>query len=766
MRTRKANKSKRFSFADTYGIESDDDAEGPAEVLDADDDEDDDVDFDVTKDADEGQGGSEDDEDEDDDVHDEAVEDEELLEEANEAEAIDGDDEIIPVESDDGGGDGTASKANNKTPRGRGRWKKNLPKRATVHGVPPYPTDLRKTRVYDGPLKRWTRGHQLLAMLYGPDEARIAVARGMLRKWFMSQVLPSKSYTGMGGVMQSPWLAQDYEVKQRHWARAWYEKCRAAKQLQRSRKIRPDHVEMFKPASDSMICFVGPFDGQTQVRSSYGFGLPVLENGQTQEAIDPSLERATRPSGWLLDTGGLPLGIGWAPANGHQEQYLAVCTVPHSDQEIKLSHSPEDPEEKKRGSIQIWSIPCHKEDGDHARLVHHLWFDWGRPKRLQWCPIPLPDESKVGLLAVLCDDGQVRVIEVSKPASDQTNYEWITNPIATLGFTDEYMVLATSLTWVNTNRLCFGHTDGSISLWSIFPRQMLMRKSIHISYILDVASGFPSYPYYISSTPVGGCPTVTDLNLPSAETTYIPMVGAVNFQHNLVDWNDHLQGFFGMHPAPIPHNTIIGWGHIRYYMQSRTLMTTPSPPMCLASGRTHPFTLVGCADGSLWAINPLRILLKDRGDTIYKLKILQHEFRPAAKLGGVPLQPGEVIRGAARILQGFLPEMNSNPRAEYVREQNKKRNQANKKSKGKGKKKALDDGEMDIDDEDDGLTQGEGKALSKLLDETRAVIHDARTRVVVAAWNPNVEYGWWAAAAMGSGLVKIMDLGVGEQPRS
>lgn len=417
MRTRKANKSKRFSFADTYGIESDEDTEGPAEVLDAD--EDDDVDFDVTKDAGEGQGGSDEDEDEE-DVHDEAAEDEEPLGDAEEPDAVDGDD-IIRVNSEDD--DGTTSKLHSRVPRGRGRWKKNLPKRATVHGVPPYPTDLRKTRVYDGPLKRWTRGHQLLTMLYGPDVARITIARGMLRKWFMNQVLPNKSYTGRGGVMQSPWLAEDYEVKQRHWARTWYEKCRAAKQLQRSRKIRPDHVEMFKPASDSLICFLGSFNDQKQARASYGFGHPVSESGQTLDAIDPSLQHATPARGWLLDTGGLPLGIGWAPVTGYQEQYLAVCTVPHSDQELKLSRSSEeDPEEKKRGSIQIWSIPCHKDDGGHARLVHHLWFDWGRPKRLQWCPVPLPDNSKVGLLAVLCSDGQVRVVEVSKPVSEEINY--------------------------------------------------------------------------------------------------------------------------------------------------------------------------------------------------------------------------------------------------------------------------------------------------------------------------------------------------------
>lgn len=420
MRTRKANKSKKFSFTDTYGIESDEDTDGPAEVLDAD--EDDDVDFDVTKDADEGQGESDEDDD-DDDEPDGAVEDEEPLGEGEEPEAVDGDG-IVPVDSEDDGGDGTAKKRHSRVPRGRGRWKKNLPKRATVHGVPPYPTDLRKTRVYDGPLKRWTRSHQLLAMLYGPDEARLAVARGMFRKWFASQVLPSKTHSGKGGVMQSPWLAEDYEVKQRQWARSWYEKCRSAKQIQRSRKIRPDHVEMFKPASDDLICFVGPFNNQTQVRSSYGFGQPVLEAGQTPAAIDPSLQQDDTPaSGWLLDTGGLPLGIGWAPVTGRQEQYLAVCTVPYSDQELRLSRlSDEDPEEKKRGSIQIWSIPCHKDNGGPANLVHHLWFDWGRPKRLQWCPVPSPDDSKAGLLAVLCGDGQVRIVEISKPTSGQTNY--------------------------------------------------------------------------------------------------------------------------------------------------------------------------------------------------------------------------------------------------------------------------------------------------------------------------------------------------------
>lgn len=332
--------------------------------------------------------------------------------------------EVIPVESGGEGGAGV-TRTVKKVPRVRARSRRKLITRATVHIIPPYPVMLQQTRVYEGPLKRWLRTTQLVNLLYGPDPAHINVMMSMARKWFENTLLPAKSYTGPGGVMQSPWLAEDYEVAQKQLSKIWYERYRAAPEgrLQQSRKIRPEHVEMFKPPQDDMVCSLGPFNAQRQVRTRYGFGQPVLETGEPTEAVDPDLQTATPPRGWLLDTGGLPLGIGWAPVSGHKEQFLAVCTVPYSDQELKHDGGPEEhPEEVKRGSVQIWSIPCHRDDGAHARLVHHIWFDWGRPKRLQWCPVPPPHESKIGMLAVLCADGQVRVFEVSKPVSSQVNY--------------------------------------------------------------------------------------------------------------------------------------------------------------------------------------------------------------------------------------------------------------------------------------------------------------------------------------------------------
>ena len=187
--------------------------------------------------------------------------------------------------------------------------------------------------------------------------------------------------------------------------------------------------------------------------------------------------------------------------------------------------------------------------------------------------------------------------------------------------------------------------------------------------------------------------------------------------------------------------------------------------MCIASGKTHPFTLVGCADGSLWAFNPIRVLMKEHREEIHKLQILQHEFRPAHKIAFVA--PDKTIRGAARITQGFRPTFNNNPRPDiYARledYQNKMRiqrpiNERRQNRKGSDRKTTLEI----ANEGENGMTLNTEANLAKGVDQSKVVVHEARTRITVAAWNPNVEFGWWAAAAMGSGLVKIMDLGLAD----
>ena len=76
---------------------------------------------------------------------------------------------------------------------------------------------------------------------------------------------------------------------------------------------------------------------------------------------------------------------------------------------------------------------------------------------------------------------------------------------------------------------------------------------------------------------------------------------------------------------------------------------------------------------------------------------------------------------------------------------------------------------MELDDEagilenegGEELPEGDRRGVNALtFDPIRFSIHEPLTRVASVAWNPNVEFGWWAAAGMASGLVRIMDLGV------
>lgn len=418
MRTRRANRSKRVRYTTKYNLGSDESGED-AEATQAPG-ADEDNEFKEPEGPEGAKSASDQEGDEVGAGNGEAAEDDVPSDGTDDDGAQDDDDELMHVGSDEGGDkDGRPQRARQT----RNKWKRKLPRRSAVHTVPSYPAESRNSRVYEGPAKRNLRGMNLVTTLYGLDEGHVKVVRGMLNKWFDHQALPNRG-PGEGGVMQSPWLAEDYEEKQRHWCGSWYAKYRGPKgELQRLRKIRPDHVDMFKPPMTDLVALVGPFHCQKQIRTQYGFAHPVSEDGELWRAADPAQEEATPPKGWLLDTGGIPLAVGWAPLIGHKEQFLAVCTIPFADQDPKDADSPEDdPEEKKKGSVQVWSIPCHREDGSDGRLVHSFSFDWGRPKRLQWCPVPPPDDSKIGLLAVLCADGQVRVVEVPRPIPGQENY--------------------------------------------------------------------------------------------------------------------------------------------------------------------------------------------------------------------------------------------------------------------------------------------------------------------------------------------------------
>ena len=292
--------------------------------------------------------------------------------------------------------------------------------RKNFHDIPHYPLETRiVTRVYAGPLRRYARYSALRDAMYGPEYARIKVIWDLEIRWADFPVLPPRlPPESQQGVLPSPWLPSGHERGQEKRASHWYDDVQAsAPELQQSRVISPEEGQRLVPqAEGDIVALVGAWDRQKEFRLSQGGSLSTSPSGLPVDDPDSS---DTTPSGWTLDVGGIPLAMSWAPLSREDIQVLAVATIPFSDQEtVPRDESDEEIAAKQTGCIQLWEFVPEKRPGQLAspsarppRLLNVKCFDWGRPKRLAFCPVPLDSAGLYGLLAFLNDDGSARVID-------------------------------------------------------------------------------------------------------------------------------------------------------------------------------------------------------------------------------------------------------------------------------------------------------------------------------------------------------------------
>jgi len=154
--------------------------------------------------------------------------------------------------------------------------------------------------------------------------------------------------------------------------------------------------------------------------------------------------------------------------------------------------------------------------------------------------------------------------------------------------------------------------------------------------------------------------------------------------------------------------------------------------MSMAVGRVHPCVLIGCADGTVLTTNPMRKVMSFK-QAQYQQIWFRHEWAPTPQtkqnegnegMQGVSTSAEDhhvtriVAReGTSRITEGYKVETVDLLKSSKV------------KVKGR-----------------------DGTVLATIYEEESAV-----TQV---AWNPNLHCGGWAAAGMGSGLVRIEDLAI------
>jgi len=140
---------------------------------------------------------------------------------------------------------------------------------------------------------------------------------------------------------------------------------------------------------------------------------------------------------------------------------------------------------------------------------------------------------------------------------------------------------------------------------------------------------------------------------------------------------------------------------LRRFFSSISVARHESFVLSLAVGTAHPFVLAGGADGAVVATNPMRRVLNSKIPQAQQIWF-QHEW---TRKGG----------GMVRFIEGFKVESTKLLRT----------------------------------------LAGDAKVKDGTV---FATIHEEETGVTALAWNPNIVCGGWAAAGMGSGLVRVEDL--------
>lgn len=413
MRLRQSNKKKQFNLPD-YGLDLDaTDGESPQPRVDSSEDE---FVIDATAKDDDGDANEAPSEQEEDDDN------------------GDGGDDHGEYELTGHSGHQATKKARYQGRKGTGREKQYLldnPEQVFAE-VPPYPSDpgQRWTRTYIGPVKRWTRFYELIDWWFGDKPNRRTILDNYLRLWWRHELIPPKliSLSSLR-IAENGWMPDHFADDQRSKFRQFYN-SRLINQFRQQSSACIDKTRAFgrfiPRAEDGLRVFMGHVSDQKPYNIQPGESIPFSDTGCPIGIAD---DETVINGGWLLDIGGIPIALSWAPAQGRVHQLLAIAVAPFSDQTYYQDTDDSSGEaERKEGTIQILRFEAVKDRQGILRpsrrtpeLAKALCFSWGRVSRIQWCPVTLAAEDTTRLLGVLCDDGRLRIIGVKNDSEDNNN---------------------------------------------------------------------------------------------------------------------------------------------------------------------------------------------------------------------------------------------------------------------------------------------------------------------------------------------------------
>jgi transcription factor C subunit 6 len=626
-------------------------------------------------------------------------------------------------------------------------------------------------------------GHEpRLKNLFGPDNDHLRPIITSRDYWYPQETFPIRNYaktkfddTVCGSLRRSFFESDGAREKENKALSAWYSEIgRAAfAGTQEVTTLTKDEAKPYLSNS-------GPEMLNVLLGSVNNSQVHTLKQ-RSYTNIATSFPNNPNRRGWLIYLGSRVHDAQWSTNENGSTQYIAVAVEqqPPKIWQPKLMEDPKAPAfsatERYAASVQIWAFEA-TEEGDldtskEPRLELVICTDWGAPKQLRWCPVAATDGKEysdneqpthIGMLAGIWSDGRVRILDISapnrEPGTDGPTYVRYSRAAFDVSCPQ---TVASCLHWMSGTTLAVATAAGTVAIWTLPRPGILASPETHDhnpkpwfyqqladTFILTIASGWPSQPHYLSISTADGFARLFDIRSPVPDTS--TSIRGRTFTLTQA-WHDHTQAFV----MPDEHYMLKHTPIRRYYHNLYT-MRIESPITRVATSPVHPGILVGGADGTIEASNPVGRIAN------YKImpwqqKWFVHEWRrPMDEMlvkpteekdtemseGGPVEQPNEDSTSIVQA-QDVSDQTDSNKVPEEILSQPLVRITEGYKAGQRGiahtavsKKK----GNPEV-----------GKAIS---------IYEEQSAITALAWNPNLKFGTWAVAGMGSGLLRVEDVGI------
>ncbi|KAF1836190.1 hypothetical protein BDW02DRAFT_596594 [Decorospora gaudefroyi] len=633
-------------------------------------------------------------------------------------------------------------------------------------------------------------GHETrLKNLFGPDNEHLKPVLSSRDYWFPQETFPIRSYAktkpddvDCGSLRRSFFESSDAREKENEASRSWYNTIgkSAFAQVQKIRRLDPNEEKACMSTSGlkTLNVLLGPTDNPHVYSLAEGSYMSVAE----------AFPNSSNRRAWLFNLGSRVQDAQWSINEDSSTQYLAVAVEqkPIGGRQPKPMEHPKAPgftaTEKYPASIQIWAFEA-TENGDldtstEPRLELVICTDWGAPKQLRWSPVAAtdgthqPDDEQsthIGFLAGIWSDGRVRLLDVSAPmrGSDIAGpiYLHYSHAAFEISFPQ---TIPSCLQWLSGISLAVGTAAGTVGIWTLTrpgtlaepeasnhnPRPWFYQQ-LADTYILTMSSGWPSQPQYLSINTADGFARLFDIRSPTADTTASIRGRTLCLTQA---WHDHTQSFVMPDDhCMLKHTPIRRYYHNLYSMRLESSITR------VATSPVHPGVLIGGTNGDVETTNPVGRIVNYK-NIPWQQKWFVHEWRgPMDKMLVRPAEEEnvEMVEGGPveQAKDDFTATAQDGDAASLATEANKVPQAILSQPLVR-----ITEGYKAIQP---GIAQSattKRSESSKRLDNSeigRAIrIYEEQSAVTALAWNPNLKFGTWAVAGMGSGLLRVEDVSI------